>query len=159
VKVTLVVVGRLKAGAERDLFDRYQDRASRAGRQLGLTFDIREIPESAARSAEMRKVEEAQALTAVMPAGAMLVVLDEGGRSLGSRSFAERIATWRDSGVQHLVLAIGGADGLATGLLERAALRLALGEMTWPHQIVRILVAEQLYRAVTILSGHPYHRD
>jgi 23S rRNA (pseudouridine1915-N3)-methyltransferase len=160
VKVTVVAVGRLKAGAERELLDRYRDRAARAGRQLGLTFDAREIPESSARSADGRKAEEAAAMLAAVPgSGAVLVALDERGKPLDSRGFAVRIAAWRDAGTKDLAVLIGGADGLGPAVLDRADLRLAFGTMTWPHQLVRILLAEQLYRAVTILSGHPYHRD
>ena len=159
MKVTVVAVGRLKAGAERDLLDRYRDRAIRAGRQLGLAFDAREISEGSARSADGRKAEEAAAILAAIPAGSVLVALDERGRTLDSRGFADRLAAWRDAGTKDLAIAIGGADGLGPAVIDRADLRLAFGAMTWPHQLVRILLAEQLYRAVTILSGHPYHRD
>jgi len=159
VKVTVVAVGRLKAGPERELLDRYRDRAHRAGRQLGLTFDAREIPEGSARSAEGRKAEEAAAILAAVPTGSVLVALDERGKALDSRGFADRLAAWRDAGAKELAVAIGGADGLGPSVIDRADLRLAFGAMTWPHQLVRILLAEQLYRAVTILTGHPYHRD
>jgi len=159
VKVVVIAVGRLKNGPERDLLERYLDRAGRAGRQLGLAFELREVPESPARSGPVRKDEEAAAIRALVPAGAPLVVLDERGRALDSRGFAERIATWRDGGIRELAIAIGGADGLGEAALSAADLRLSFGAMTWPHQLVRILLAEQLYRAVTILSGHPYHRD
>ncbi|MCB1496222.1 MAG: 23S rRNA (pseudouridine(1915)-N(3))-methyltransferase RlmH [Bauldia sp.] len=159
MKVVVAAIGRLKAGPERVLLDRYVDRAARAGRQLGLTFDLRELPESSARQASERKQAEGESLAALLPPGALLVVLDEGGRSLDSRSFAGKIAEWRDSGARDLVFAIGGPDGLAPDLIARADLRLAFGAVTWPHQLVRIMLAEQLYRTVTILSGHPYHRD
>jgi 23S rRNA (pseudouridine1915-N3)-methyltransferase len=89
----------------------------------------------------------------------VLIALDEGGKNLDSRTFAERIARWRDDGITELALAIGGADGHGPVLLAKANLRLAFGPMTWPHQLARLMLAEQLYRAVTILSGHPYHRD
>jgi 23S rRNA (pseudouridine1915-N3)-methyltransferase len=159
VKVTVVAVGRLKAGPERELLDRYRDRAARAGKQLGLTFDLREIAEGSARSADSRKDEEAAPIVAAVPVGAILIALDERGKPIDSRGFADRIAAWRDAGTKDLAIAIGGADGLGPAVLDMADLRLAFGAMTWPHQIVRILLAEQLYRAVTILSGHPYHRD
>ena len=159
MKVVVAAISRLKAGPERVLLDRYVDRAARAGRQLGLTFDLRELPESSARQASERKQAEGESLAALLPPGALLVVLDEGGRSLDSRSFAGKIAEWRDSGARDLVFAIGGPDGLAPDLIARADLRLAFGAVTWPHQLVRIMLAEQLYRTVTILSGHPYHRD
>jgi 23S rRNA (pseudouridine1915-N3)-methyltransferase len=159
VKIVVAAIGRLKAGPERVLLDRYLARASKAGRQLGLTFDFRELPESNARQSPARKDAEAASLAALLPAGAVLVVLDEAGKGLDSRSLADRIAEWRDSGTRDLVFVIGGPDGLAPDLTGRADLRLAFGPMTWPHQLVRIMLAEQLYRAVTILSGHPYHRD
>lgn len=159
MRVTVVAVGRLKVGAERELLDRYRDRAARAGRQLGLSFDTREISEGSARSADGRKAEEAAAILAAIPAGSVLVALDERGKSLDSRVFSDRLAAWRDAGTKDLAVAIGGADGLGPAVIDRADLRLAFGAMTWPHQLVRILLAEQLYRAVMILSGHPYHRD
>lgn len=159
MKITIIAVGRLKSGPERDLLERYRERATRAGRQLGLSLDIREIAESNARNPATRKDEEAVLIAGAFPAGATLLVLDERGRALDSRAFADRVAAWRDGGVRDLAAVIGGADGLADALLERADLRLAFGAMTWPHQIVRILLAEQIYRTVTILSGHPYHRD
>ena len=157
--ITIAAIGKLKAGAERELLDRFVERAASAGRNLGLTFTLREFPESRAGSAATRKAEEAAAMLTAVPAGGTLVALDEGGKNLGSRTFAERIAKWRDGGTAGLVLAIGGPDGHGPTLLEKAALRLAFGEMTWPHQFARVMLAEQLYRAVTIISGHPYHRD
>lgn len=159
MKITVIAVGRLKAGPERELLDRYRERAVRAGRQLGLGLEIREVAESSARNPATRKDEEAVLIAAATPPGATSVVLDERGKALDSRSFSDRLAAWRDGGVRDLAVVIGGADGLGDALLERADLRLAFGAMTWPHQIVRILLAEQIYRAVTILSGHPYHRD
>ena len=159
MRVTVIAVGRLKSGPERELLDRYLDRAARTGRQLGLSFDIRELPESSARPSEPRKDEDAAAILGTVPAGAALVVLDERGKALDSRGVADRIAAWRDGGKRDVVIAIGGADGLGAEALAAADLRLAFGAMTWPHQLVRILLAEQLYRTVTILSGHPYHRD
>jgi 23S rRNA (pseudouridine1915-N3)-methyltransferase len=159
MKVTIAAVGRLKAGAERELAERYSERAAAAGRRLGLTFGLIEIAESRAAEAALRKEQEAAGLLAGLSPGAIVVALDETGKALTSRAFAEHIAKWRDSGAGELALAIGGPDGHGKALLDRASLVLALGPMTWPHQIVRSLIAEQLYRAVTILSGHPYHRD
>jgi 23S rRNA (pseudouridine1915-N3)-methyltransferase len=159
MKVTIAAVGRLKAGAERELADRYRERAAAAGRRLGLTFGQIEIAESRAGDAGLRKEQEADALLAGLSPGAVIVALDETGRGLTSRDFAERIEKWRDSGIGEVCLAIGGPDGHGKALLGRASLVLALGPMTWPHQIARALIAEQLYRAVTILAGHPYHRD
>lgn len=159
MNVTIAAVGRMKAGPERELLERYLGRADAAGRKLSLTFAEREIVESRAGDTTRRKTEEAAALLDALPPGAVLVALDEGGRSLDSRALAERIARWRDDGVPELVFALGGPDGHGEALMARAALRLAFGTMTWPHQLARIMLTEQLYRAVTILSGHPYHRD
>ena len=159
MRVTVVAVGRLKTGPERDLLDRYRDRADRAGRQLGLAFDGREIAESGARNPVTRKDEEAAAILATIPAGAVLVALDERGKPSDSRGFADRVAAWRDAGAKDVAVVIGGPDGLGSAVIDRTDLRLAFGAMTWPHQLVRVMLAEQIYRAVTILSGHPYHRD
>jgi 23S rRNA (pseudouridine1915-N3)-methyltransferase len=157
--ITIAAVGKLKAGPERQLFQRFSDRAAAAGRKLGLKFSLRELPESRAGSAAARKAQEASAMLAAVAPGAVLVALGEAGKSIDSRAFAEQLAKWRDGGTAEIVLAIGGADGHGPELIDRAALSLAFGAMTWPHQLVRLMLAEQLYRAVTILSGHPYHRD
>jgi 23S rRNA (pseudouridine1915-N3)-methyltransferase len=159
VKVTIAAIGKLKAGAERDLAARYIDRANAGGRRLGLTVTVRELPEGRAANPATRKDDEADALVGGLATGALLIALDERGRALDSPAFAARLADWRDTGTADLVLAIGGADGHGKAVLDRAALRLSFGAMTWPHQLVRVMVAEQLYRAVTILSGHPYHRE
>ena len=159
MQMTIAAIGRMKAGAERELAERYRDRVNKTGRRLGLSLAVREFPESRAAAAAARKEQEAAALLAALPQGAILVALDETGKNLDSRDFARQIAAWRDDGVAELVFAIGGADGFAPSLLKAATLRLALGTMTWPHQLVRLMLAEQTYRAVTILSGHPYHRD
>jgi len=157
--ITIAAIGRLKAGPQRLLLERFLDRAGKAGRPLGLTFMVRECPESRATAPAARMQKEAAAILASLPAGAVVVALDEAGKSLDSRGFADRLAKWRQSGVGNVVFAVGGADGHGAALIERADLRLAFGPLTWPHQLVRVMLAEQLYRAVTILTGHPYHRD
>ncbi len=156
--ITLAAVGRLKAGPERLLVDRYLERAGQTGRALGLTVAVRELPESRAGRADERMAQEAAALLSLLPEGARLIALDERGETMGSEIFAARIGTWRDAGLRDLVFAIGGADGHGEALRQRADQKLAFGAMTWPHQIVRLLLAEQVYRATTILTGHPYHR-
>jgi 23S rRNA (pseudouridine1915-N3)-methyltransferase len=156
--ITIAAVGRLKAGPEREIFDRFLDRATAAGRNVGIAVSVREFPESRAATAALRKDQEASAILAALPTGAALVALDEAGKGLDSRAFAGRIAQWRDAATD-IVFVIGGADGHGPAVVGRAAMRLAFGAMTWPHQLVRLMLAEQLYRAVTILSGHPYHRD
>jgi 23S rRNA (pseudouridine1915-N3)-methyltransferase len=160
VRIILAATGRMKAGPERELCDRYVDRAVAAGRQVGFTgVEIREFPESQARQGADRMAEEARAMVSAVPAGAILVLLDERGRAEGSRAFAERIGKARDAAAPAFVLAIGGADGHGPAMRDRADVVLAFGTMTWPHQLARIMAAEQIYRAVTILTGHPYHRE
>ena len=159
MRLMICAVGRLKAGPERDLVSRYAERLNAAGRSLALgPLDIVEIDESRARRPEDRKAEEAGKLLAVA-GSAQIVLLDENGPSLSSEMFAERITSWRDGGVPVLAFLIGGADGHGEAAKSKAALTLSFGKMTWPHQIVRILLAEQLYRAATIIAGHPYHRS
>ncbi|TNM60534.1 23S rRNA (pseudouridine(1915)-N(3))-methyltransferase RlmH [Aliirhizobium smilacinae] len=159
MRITLFAVGRLKTGPEKDLASRYLDRFAKAGPAIGLELaKLVEIQESRASNADTRKREEASALEKAMPEGAILVLLDERGKTLDSQAFSDAIGRYRDNGKRDMMLAIGGADGLDPELRGKADLVLNLGTMTWPHQLVRILIAEQLYRAVTILSGHPYHR-
>ena len=154
MRFTLFCIGKMKAGADKELFDRYIDRARKTGRGLGVTEVIlNEMPESRAQRADDRKAEEARGILAALNAGARLVVLN-----LTSPAFSQKLEAWKDEGVPDVVFAIGGADGHGQEVLSRADLKLALGAMTWPHQIARILLAEQVYRAMTIQSGHPYHR-
>ena len=150
----------MKQGPERELVGRYLDRAIAGGRSLGLTgFAVAELNESRAGSAASRKLEEAKAIAALLPAGGLLVALDERGKTQGSEDFAHRIGRWRDDGKQALSFVIGGADGLDPAFVRSADLTLSFSPLTWPHQLVRIMLAEQLYRTTTILSGHPYHRE
>jgi len=159
VKLLLTAVGRLKAGPEREICSRYVERAAAASRAVGLTgIELREMDESRARRPEDRKAEEARALRQMLPPGARLVILDERGKSLTGEAFSSDIGRARDAGTPAYVMAIGGPDGLDETLRSEASLVLAFGAMTWPHQLVRIMAAEQIYRAVTILAGHPYHR-
>ncbi|MEO6014909.1 MAG: 23S rRNA (pseudouridine(1915)-N(3))-methyltransferase RlmH [Devosia sp.] len=159
MRVGIVAVGRMKQGPERELVARYLDRATASGKALGLTsFVVSELNESRAGSAASRKAEEAKAITALLPAG-LVVALDERGKTLGSEDFAQRLARWRDDGKQALTFVIGGADGLDPAFVKAADLTLSFSPLTWPHQLVRIMLAEQLYRTTTILSGHPYHRE
>lgn len=159
MRIILAAIGRLKAGPERELSVRYLERAQAACRAVGLTaIDIREIDESRARRPEDRKVEEAQAIAALLVKGGRLVLLDERGKSIASEEFSRDIAAARDSGETSYVLVIGGPDGLDPELRCQAARVISFGAMTWPHQLVRVMALEQIYRAVTILSGHPYHR-
>ena len=158
MRVAIAAVGRMKNGPERELVARYLDRAAAAGRPLALTgFAIAEISESRAGSASSRKLEEARALRAALPEG-VVVALDERGQSLTSDAFAHRLGRGRDDGRPAVSFVIGGADGLDPELVKAADLVVSFSPMVWPHQLVRIMLAEQLYRATTILAGHPYHR-
>lgn len=159
MRIGLFAVGRLKSGPEKDLAARYFDRFAKAGPAVGLEFSrIAEVGESRASNPDTRKREEAGMLQKSLAEGSILILLDERGKALDSEAFAAMLASFRDQGKRDLTIAIGGADGLDPALYDRADMTLCLGKMTWPHQIVRTLIAEQLYRAVTILSGHPYHR-
>jgi 23S rRNA (pseudouridine1915-N3)-methyltransferase len=159
MRISLFAVGRLKAGPEKELASRYLDRFAKAGPAIGLEFSkLTEVPESRASNADTRKREEGAVLEKTLPEGTVLILLDERGKALDSEGFADLVGRYRDNGKRDLMLAIGGADGLDPDLRARADMVINLGSMTWPHQLVRILIAEQLYRAVTILSGHPYHR-
>lgn len=158
MRITIAAIGRMKTGPERELVARYLDRAGMSGKPLALTgFDVHELPESRAGSAAARKVEEARALRAALPDG-VLVMLDERGKALTSESFATQIGRWRDDGRPAVSFVIGGADGIDPDFVRSADLVVSFSPMVWPHQLVRIMLAEQLYRTTTILSGHPYHR-
>jgi 23S rRNA (pseudouridine1915-N3)-methyltransferase len=159
LRLQVLCVGRLKAGPERQLVARYSERIGPVGRSVGLgPIDVREIAESGARRPDDRKIDEALRITAVPPEGDTLWALDEKGTNLTSEAFARDIANLRDGGTSALAFAIGGADGLDDSLQGRANRLIAFGAMTLPHQLVRVLLLEQIYRATTILSGHPYHR-
>ena len=158
MRVTIAAVGRMKAGPERDMVARYLDRAVGGGKPLALTsFDVIEQTESRASSSASRKADEAKALRAALPEG-IVVALDERGRSMASEPFAQQIGRWRDDGRPAASFVIGGADGLDPEFVAKADLVLSFSPMVWPHQLVRIMLAEQLYRTTTILTGHPYHR-
>lgn len=160
MRLTLAAVGRLKAGPERELVARYTERISGAGKGVGLSdLAMRETEESKARRPEDRKAEEARALKAFIPESARTIALDERGKSMSSEAFAAQLGAWRDGGLRDVCFLIGGADGLDPSLRAEAAMTLSFGALTLPHQIVRVLVAEQIYRAVSILAGHPYHRS
>lgn len=159
MQIGIFAVGRLKTGPEKELVARYLDRLKKTGKAQGLDFTrVTEVNESRAGNAATRKREEAAALENAISSDTVLVLLDENGKSVDSVGFAGQIEKFRDAGKREMIFAIGGADGLDPALAARADLTINFGAMTWPHQIVRILLAEQLYRAVTLMSGHPYHR-
>jgi 23S rRNA (pseudouridine1915-N3)-methyltransferase len=159
MRIMVAAVGRLKQGPERDLAERYRKRAAEVGRAVGLTtIDIIEIRESRADNIERRMLEESIAIANILPERAVTVILDERGKSLSSANFAGQLQSWRAENRPAAAFIIGGADGLAPSLRDKAGFTLAFGAATWPHQLVRIMLLEQIYRAVTLLAGHPYHR-
>ena len=159
MRLLVIAIGRLKQGPERELSERYRERFDDIGRKLGFRgLDVQEIPESRARDAATRMTEEAAAISAAIPQKSVLVALDERGDNIDSTGFARHLGRWRDEQVANTIFAIGGADGLSPDLRRKAKLRLAFGSATWPHQLVRVMLLEQIYRAATILAGHPYHR-
>jgi 23S rRNA (pseudouridine1915-N3)-methyltransferase len=160
LRVAVFAIGRLKAGPERELCGRYAERLKRGGPTIGLEWaGIREGTESRARDVDARRREEADWLRNALPSGAALVLLDERGRDLSSTDFAGAMGRLRDEGRRDLAFAIGGPDGHDQALRGASELTLSLGRLTWPHQLIRAMLLEQLYRAATILSGHPYHRE
>jgi 23S rRNA (pseudouridine1915-N3)-methyltransferase len=159
VKIDVVTIGRLKAGPERELCLRYAERFRAIGRGLGLDGPrLSEISESPARREDDRKVEEFAGLDAAIPAGFRRVIFDEKGNPADSAAFAAFLERYRMDGAPGIAFVIGGPDGLNAEIAARADLMISFGRMTMPHQLVRVLVLEQLYRAATILAGHPYHR-
>ena len=159
MRIVVAAVGRLKRGPEQDLAERYRERAVKSGRGIGLrSLEVIEIAESRAREAQRRMLEELIALANIIPKDAATVLLDPRGEALDSNAFTKRLRGWNDGG-RDVAFVIGGPDGLAPTLSDQADLHLAFGALTWPHQLVRIMLLEQIYRATTILSGHPYHRE
>ena len=159
MRIIVAAIGRLKQGPETELAERYRKRAAQVGRSLGLRdVEIVEIRESRAEDAGKRMIEESIALATIIPQGAAVVLLDPRGDNLDSAGLANQIAKWRGAAKPAAVFVIGGPDGLATSLADKADVKLAFGAATWPHQLVRVMLMEQLYRAATILTGHPFHR-
>jgi len=154
LRIAIVAIGRLGRGPEAELVKTYAERATAAGRALGLgPVEVIEV--------EARKSGKAAEAGALKPhlADAHVIACDEHGQARASRDFAAEIAALRDGGTRRLVFLIGGADGLDAALLAGARSQLAFGPQTWPHAMARAMLAEQVYRAVTILAGSPYHRD
>ncbi|WP_158046909.1 23S rRNA (pseudouridine(1915)-N(3))-methyltransferase RlmH [Skermanella pratensis] len=151
MKIWLAAVGRARAGAARDLYEEY-------ARRMTWPLVLKEVESKKRVPPDELKRLEADLLLSAVPNAAMIVALDERGTALPSERFAERLGGWRDTGVGDVAFLIGGADGHGEAVAKRADLMLALGPMTWPHLMVRAMLAEQLYRAQQILAGHPYHR-
>ena len=152
MRLWIAAVGRAGRAVSSGVYEDY-------ARRLTWPLELREVDLRQTLSPEKRKIREAEKLLAAVPDGAVVVALDEKGKTLSSREFALKLGAWRDDGVADLAFLIGGADGLDQSIREKAALVLSLGAMTWPHLLVRGMLAEQLYRAQSILTGHPYHRE
>jgi 23S rRNA (pseudouridine1915-N3)-methyltransferase len=148
MRIVIAAIGRSRKGPEQQILDTYVKR-------LPWTVTVRDFTEPGGAD---RQTREGERLLKAVPPGATVVALDERGETLDSVGFAERLKRWRDAGVGDVAFLIGGADGHGPAVLDRADMRLSLGPMTWPHLMVRGMLAEQLYRASTILAGHPYHR-
>ena len=155
MRVRICAVGRLRKGPERDLYDDYLTRFDRTGRPL--SFGPAELVEVEDKKGGGMPAE-AVLLERAIPSGALICTLDERGEVMTSPAFADRLAGWRDQGRQDVAFVIGGADGIDPALRARADASLSFGKMVWPHMLVRVMLAEQLYRAASILSGGPYHR-
>ncbi len=155
MRVTICAVGRLRNGPEQDLIKDYLTRFDRTGRALALgPAKIIEVEDKKGGGI----AAEAQLLHRAIPEGAVIVTLDERGKLLTSPEFSTRLASWRDQGQRDIAFVIGGADGIAPDLRTKADFTLSFGKMVWPHMLARVMLAEQLYRAGTILAGSPYHR-
>ena len=151
MRLVIAAVGKMKPGADKTLFDDYV-------RRMSWPFALREVEEKRACPPAERTRREGELLLAQLGSGACRIVLDERGKTFGSDVFAEKLGRWRDEGRPEAVFMIGGADGHSPAVRDGADLLLSFGAMTWPHMLVRVMLAEQLYRAQSILAGHPYHR-
>jgi 23S rRNA (pseudouridine1915-N3)-methyltransferase len=159
MRLLIAAVGRLKAGAEADLVEDYATRIRASGRALGVgEFKIAEVEAPKGLAGAARQAREGELLLAATDPKARRAILDERGKDQSSESLAKLIAAWRDQGAPEIAFLIGGADGHAEPLRESADALIAFGRATWPHLLVRAMLCEQIYRAMTILSGHPYHR-
>ena len=155
MRVHICAVGRLRAGPEKILIDDYLTRFDRTGRALALG-PVRVVEVEDRKGGGM--ATEAALLRRSVPPGSVICTLDERGKVMTSPKFAARLGDWRDDGCADLALVIGGADGIDPSLRSSANFSLSFGAMVWPHMLVRVMLAEQLYRAATILAGGPYHR-
>ncbi len=159
MRLLILAVGQGRGTPEGALVENYLERARAFGRRLGFSaVCIEEIAVSKLRESRARMADEGEKLAARIPKGAHVILLDARGKGMTSEAFAEMLAAMRDAGARDLAFLIGGPDGLDPGQGVKAGRSLAFGQQIWPHLLVRVMLAEQVYRAVTILGGHPYHR-
>jgi len=160
MRLTVCAVGKFRSGPESVLIDDYARRIATSGRGIGYSaFEIKAVEAPRSISGQARQQRETDALLAAAPENSKHIVLDERGATLSSMRFSEQLALWRDDGINNTAFFIGGADGHTDLLRESADLMLSFGKATWPHALARIMLCEQIYRAITISSGHPYHRE
>ena len=159
MKLGIAAIGLLKSGPEKELAAEYEQRLSGLGRSAGLTgFSVQDWAESKATTSDLRKAEEAKRLWSVVPADGLAIVLDERGKAPSSADFAKLLQQQAEAGAKQLHFLIGGPDGHATQTRDKAFKTLSFGPMTFPHRLLRVMLLEQIYRAVTIIVNHPYHR-
>ncbi|HLA01402.1 MAG TPA: 23S rRNA (pseudouridine(1915)-N(3))-methyltransferase RlmH [Aestuariivirga sp.] len=159
MRLQVLAIGKLKAGPEKTLAQEYQTRLEGLGRKAGITrLTVTDFAESQSQTASQRQDEEAKLLGAALAPKAFALVLDERGKSLTSEAFSRLLQRHLDQGTQDLAILIGGPDGHSALTRKTAGQLISLGEMTWPHRLVRVMLLEQIYRAVTIMVNHPYHR-
>ena len=151
MKITIAAVGRMGRGPEQELLEIYR-------RRMNWPVDIVEVEEKRPITGPERQKSETAKLRAAIPKGATIIILDEHGQALSSEAFAKSIEAFREQAINSLCFIIGGAGGFAADLKQEARMALAFGPQTWPHMLVRVMLMEHLYRAQTILAGHPYHR-
>lgn len=152
MNITIIAVGRMKKSPEHEIMNTYLQRCP-------WNIKIIEVEEKRPLKGAERMTREADLLLGAIPEKAFVVALDERGKELRSTAFAEKIQNWLDQGLANLVFLIGGADGYDPRVKNRADRLISFGAMTWPHMMVRVMLAEQLYRSATIMQGHPYHKD
>ena len=160
MKLAVCAIGKLKSGPEADLVGFYAKRIKAIGPSLGVSpFNIHETEAPKGMTGDQLRAAEGAALDKIAPSGAKRIILDERGDAITSRLLAEKLAMWRDQAKTAVAFFIGGADGHASDIKQSGDLSISFGAATWPHMLVRVMVAEQIYRSLTILAGHPYHRE
>jgi 23S rRNA (pseudouridine1915-N3)-methyltransferase len=159
MRIAILSVGLARGTAQDQLVEEYLTRARAIGRRHGMvSLSVEDVAISRLKEAPARIAEEGEKLAGRIPAGAHVILLDARGKGMTSEAFAEMLAAMRDAGARDLVFLIGGPDGLNPGSAVKPGRSLAFGAQTWPHLLVRVMLAEQIYRALTIFGGHPYHR-
>lgn len=159
MRLSILAIGKMKKGPETDLLARYLERAQKTGAQLGISGpDLTEWSESRETQVGKRKEQEAKLILGAKNQSGLMIALDENGKDFSSQDLAKYLDEKRNNAIPEIAFVLGGPDGHGPHILNTADLKLRMGRMTWPHQLARVMIAEQIYRAITILNGHPYHR-